>query len=500
MLDCRVGSSDAGFPLVHRTPGAALVISPSTSALAIVAIVVLGTIVFALLAVRRVQMDPQQYVVGGRSFGTIFLWVLLAGEIYTTFTFLGIAGMSYSQGAPAFYIMAYGTCAYVIAYFLTPAIWRVGKEHNLLTGPDFFEARYKSRALGIAIAVLQFLMIVPYVSLQLTGLQILLRIAGYGAYDATASVCVGFIVLALFVFTAGLRGTAWASVVKDILVLGAVIFAGIAIPIRFFGSPSAMLDRVLALHPQMLTLPLGSAFHGTTWFVSTVLLSAIGFFMGPQSFNAIFSARSGDTLRRNAMLLPFYQCFLSMMLLAGFSAALVAPGLKGTAVDQSFLLVVARYYPSWILGLICAAGALAALVPASALLLGGASVITKNVASDAFGIATSDKARTMLTRVLVIVVALMALGVWLVARRTVVELLLLYYNGIAQFAPGVIATFIWRRATAWGVAAGIAAGLAVAVPLAAMNVAPWGINAGFVGLLANVAVLIATSLATGLRD
>ena len=143
-----------------------------------------------------------------------------------------------------------------------------------------------------------------------------------------------------------------------------------------------------------------------------------------------------------------------------------------------------------------AAGALAALVPASALLLAGASVITKNVAGDAFGIATSDTARTLLTRVLVIVVALLALGVWLIAQRTVVELLLLYYNGITQFAPGVIATFLWRRATAWGVGAGIAAGLAVAIPLAALNVAPWGINAGFVGLVANVAVLVLVSLTT----
>ncbi len=278
-------------------------------ALTIVAVVVLGTIVFALLGVRRVKMDPQQYIVGGRSFGTIFLWVLLAGEIYTTFTFLGIAGLSYSQGAPAFYVMAYGTAAYIIGYFLTPAIWRVGKEHNLLTGPDFFELRYNSRALGVVTALLWFVMIVPYVALQLSGLQILLRIAGYGMYDATAAVCIAFIVLALFVFTAGLRGTAWASVVKDVFVLGAVIFAGIAIPTRFFGSPGAMLERVAQVHPQMLVLPPGTAFHGTVWFVSTVVLSAVGFFMGPHSFNAIYSARSAQTLRRNAMLLPFYQAF-----------------------------------------------------------------------------------------------------------------------------------------------------------------------------------------------
>jgi solute:Na+ symporter, SSS family len=473
-------------------------VSGPAVALAIVGFVVFGTIAFALIGVRRVKMDPQQYIVGGRSFGTIFLWVLLAGEIYTTFTFLGIAGLSYSQGAPAFYIVTFGTCAYIIAYFLTPAIWRVGKEHNLLTGPDFFETRYNSRALGVGVAVVQFLMIVPYVSLQLSGLQIILHIAGYGAYNATASVCIGFIVLTLFVFSAGLRGTAWASIVKDVFVLGAVIFAGIAIPFRFFGSPSAMFDRVLQVHPQVLTLPSGSAFHGTAWFVSTVLLSAAGFFMGPQSFNAIFSARSGDTLRRNAMLLPFYQCFLGLMLCAGFSAALIAPGLKGTAVDQSFLIVVQRYYPSWVLGLIGAAGSLAALVPASALVLGGASVITKNVAGDLFGIATGDVARTRLTRALVIVVAVLALGVWLVAQKTVVEMLLLYYNGVSQFLPGVVATFIWRRTTALAVGAGIATGLAVAVPLAALNISPWGINPGFVGLAANVAVLVIISLASRL--
>jgi SSS family solute:Na+ symporter len=474
-------------------PHGAPLVSGATSALTIVGLVVFGTIAFALFGVRRVKMDPAQYIVGGRSFGTIFLWVLLAGEIYTTFTFLGIAGLSYSQGAPAFYAMAYGACAYVIGYFLAPAVWRVAKENNLLTGADFFETRYDSRVLGIGVAILMFLMVVPYVALQLSGLQILLRIAGYGAYDATAAVCIAFIVLALFVFTSGLRGTAWASVVKDLLVLGAVAFAGIAIPMRFFGSLPAMLDRLLQVHPHMLVLPPGSAFHGTAWYVSTVLLSAIGFYMGPHSWNAVYSARSGDTLRRNAMLLPLYQAFLALMIFAGLSAALIHPGLNGTAVDQSFLLVVARYYPPWVLGLIAGAGALAALVPASALLLAGASVITKNVVGDAFGLATSDAARTLLTRILVIVVALLALGVWLTAQKTVVELLLLYYNGVTQFTPGAVAAFLWKRASALSVGAGIAVGLGVAIPLAALNVSPWGINAGFLALAANVAVLLLIS-------
>ena len=83
---------------------------------------------------------------GGRSFGAILLWLLLAGEIYTTFTFLKAAGWAYSRVAPAFYILCYGTIAYLISYFLLPPIWEIAKARGLLTGPDFFAGMLKSEA------------------------------------------------------------------------------------------------------------------------------------------------------------------------------------------------------------------------------------------------------------------------------------------------------------------------------------------------------------------
>lgn len=467
-------------------------------ALTIVAVVILATIGLALAGVRRFKMDPQQYIVGGRSFGTLFLWVLLAGEIYTSFTFLGMAGWTYGMGAPAYYIFAYGTCGYVIGYFLLPAIWKVGRERGLLTGADFFQDRYASRALGVGVGIVQFLMIVPYVTLQLSGLQLLLRIAGYGTFDATVAVCVAFVLVALFVLTAGLRGTAWASIVKDALVLGAVIFAGIAIPVQFFGSPAKMLDQVLRVHPNFLTLQAGTTAHGTVWYVSTVLLTAIGFYMGPQSMSAIYSARSGDALRRNAMLLPLYQIVILLVFFAGLAALLIVPGLKGPAVDQSFLLVVQRYYPPWVMGFVAAAGSLAALVPASALLLGAASVFSKNVLGT-FGIATGDAARMLATRIALLVIALLALGFWLEEQKTLVELLLLYYNGVTQFMPGVVAAFLWPRANAWGVAGGIAAGFAIAIGLTGAHVTLWGANVGFAALLGNVVLMVVVSLLTPAR-
>lgn len=467
----------------------------AAQALAIVAAIVVGTVVFALWSVRRIPKDPQQFIVGGRSFGSLLLWMLFAGEIYSSFTFLGAAGWAYGKGAPAFYILAYGTVAYVIGYFLLPPIWRVAKERSLLTGPDFFMDRYGSKTLMVSVALLQFVLVIPYVTLQLSGLQILLSIAGYGRYDATIAVTAAFLLIALFVFTVGLRGTAWASVVKDVLVLGAVLFAGIALPARFFSSPGALVDRVLAIHPHWFTLAPGTANQGEVWYITTVLLTGIGFFMGPANAPSIYAARDEGAIRRNMMLMPLYQLVLLFVFFAGFAALGVHPGLRGPAVDQSFMLLLQRTYPAWLLGIVAGAGCLAALLPACVLVLGAASVLSKNVLGDALGLATADRSRTLATRLSVLVVAALALLLWLFDRTTLVELLLLYYNGVTQFFPGFVFALVWKRVSAWAVGAGIAAGEVVAFYLAYHQIELAGINPGFIALIVNVVLCCAVACA-----
>ena len=462
--------------------------------LGIVAAGILGVLVFATLAARRAAVDPQEFMVGGRSFGVLFLWILLAGEIYTSFTFLGAAGWAYGKGAPAFYILCYGTIAFTLSYFILPPIWTIAKERGLLTEADFFADRYASKRLGILVACVGFVFLVPYVTLQLSGLEILLRIAGYSTLNSTTTVGLAFALMTGFVYVNGLRGTAWASVAKDIAVVLAVIFAGIVLPIHFFGSPAGAIDRVLATRPHWLTLANDLSAQGVVWFVSTVLLTALGFYMWPQSFSAVFAARDAEVLRKNAVFLPFYQLMLLLVYFAGFTALIVVPGLKGPAADQSFLLVVQKYYPSWVLGCIALAGCLAALVPASAQILGAASLFTKNVLGDGFGVATDDAGRVRATRLMIVVVAVLALGWWLAARTTLVGLLLIGYSGVTQFFPGVALALGRTRPPAVAVGAGIVCGIAVVVTAAAFG-APtlYGLNVGLFALLANIGVTFVLS-------
>lgn len=459
--------------------------SPAVAALAVVAAIVLGTVVFAMISVRRIPRSPEHFIVGGRSFGTLLLWILMAGEIYTSFTFLGAAGWAYGKGAPALYILAYGTVGYIVGYFLLPGIWRIGKEHGLLTAPDMILHRYGSKPLALTMAVVQALLLVPYVTLQLGGLQKLLTIAGYGHVDATIAVVAGFLLVTFFVFSAGLHGTAWASVVKDALVLVAVLFAGVAIPTHFFGSVPSMIDRLLQTHPHWLTLNPGTGPQGEVWFISTVLLTGIGFFSGPQNVAATFSAKSGEAIRRNMVFLPLYQLILLFVFFAGFAALLIVPG--SADPDLSFMLLLQRYYSPWLVGAIAGAGALASLLPASALLLCSASLIAKNVAGNARH-----------TRGLIVVFAFLAMVLWLaISQQTLVQILLYYYNGITQFLPSYVFTLVWRdRITTRGIVAGLLAGFGLAIFfILTKQTSFYGINTGFIALTANVLVTIAASFA-----
>jgi solute:Na+ symporter, SSS family len=312
----------------------------SAVALAVIGCVIVGTAGLGIFGVRKIKMDPTQFIVGGRSLGAIFLWLLMAGEVYTSFTFLGAAGWAYSKGAPAFYIICYLTVACILSFFYLPPIWRCAHRHGLLTNADYFAVKYQSPSLGALVALVGVVFLVPYITLQLTGIQILLQIAGYGGIDSVLAAGLAFGLIVAFVLVSGLRGAAWASLVKDALVLGAVLFAGIVLPVQFFGSPKGVIDQVLLVHPNWMTLVGGTSNFGTVWFVSTVLLTGFGGFMWPHLIAAVYAAKSEEAVRRDAIILPFYQLMLLLVYFAGFTALLIKPGLKGSDVDQSFMLII----------------------------------------------------------------------------------------------------------------------------------------------------------------
>src|SRR5689334_15584865 len=258
-------------------------------ALPFIAAAALLALVLGFLARRGRDMTLEQWTVGGRGFGSILVFVLLAGEIYTTFTFLGGSGFAYGKGAPAFYILGYGCLAYILSYWLLPPIWRYAKVHRLISQPDFFARKYESPALGILVAVVGVIALIPYLVLQFRGLGIIVSTASYGLIPSNVAIWIGAAVVTAYVVVSGVHGSAWTSVVKDFAILAVVVFLGLFMPLHYYGDFGTMFRAIETARPGFLALP--PTGESLAWFQSTVVLTALGFFMWPHGFGSTFTAK-----------------------------------------------------------------------------------------------------------------------------------------------------------------------------------------------------------------
>ncbi len=405
------------------------------SALAIIAFTAALALGLGLWARHGKSMTLEQWTVGGRHFGSIFVFLLLAGEIYTTFTFLGGSGYAYGKGGPAYYIISYGCLAYVISYWLLPPIWRYAKERHLVSQPDFFVAKYDSPALGVLVSIVGIVALVPYLVLQFKGLGIIVSTASYGLIPSHVAIWIGAAVVTAYVMVSGMHGSAWTSVLKDFTILAVVVFLGIYLPIHWYGGFDRMFNAIEAAKPGFLALPAQG--QSLAWFDSTVLLTALGFFMWPHSFGALYTARHERVFRHNAILLPLYQLILLFVFFVGFAAILQVPGLTGSEIDLALFRLSIKTFNPWVVGIIGGAGVLTALVPGSLILLAAATLLSKNIYR-VFRGGTSDAHISMVARLLVPIVALVAVAFTLRGGNTIVALLLMGYSFVTQFFPSLL--------------------------------------------------------------
>ena len=472
--------------------------SPSGIALTIISAIVLIGSLLGFLARFHHKMDLEQWTVGGRGFGLVLVWLLMAGEIYTTFTFLGASGWAYSRGGPVLYVLGYAPLMYVVSFYILPPVWEAGRKHGLQTQADFFQVRYGSTYLAAFVALVGVAFLVPYLQIQLTGLGLIVEVASFGGIHRTPAMIISFALVAGFVFVSGVRGVAWVSVIKDLLLLIAVVFIGIAIPRIYFGGIGNMFAALASSKPAHLVMPGSTKNLGHVWYFSSVFMTALGFYMWPQYFAAAFTAKSSKIIRRNAIIMPLYSITMSLVLFVGFCAVLVLPGLSNG--DLALLTLVRKTFPAWFLGLIGGAGALTAMLPAAIQLLAGATLYAKNLFRPILAPKMTDQQVAKLARIMVIVLTLGALFFAIFTSMSLVSLLMLGYAGVAQLFPGVVLGLFSKRVTTAGVFAGLIIGISTAALLMLTGRDPYyGLNAGFIALSINFTATALVSVVTRVR-
>ncbi|WP_405459371.1 sodium:solute symporter family protein [Streptomyces sp. NBC_00101] len=439
-----------------------------------------------------------EWSVGGRSLGAVFIWVLMAGEGYTSFSYLGAAGWGYNYGAPVLYVIAYMSCGYALGYLVGPTLWGYARRHGLVGITDMVAHRFRRPWLGAVVAVLATVFLLPYIQLQITGMGVVVSTISYGAISLNWAYFVAFAVTTGFVVVSGLRGSAWVSVLKDVMVIGTLGFLAFYVPVHYFDGYGPFLDRIVSEKSEWLTFPgHGDSGLGEAWFISTSFLNSLTVVIFPTTVAGYLGARNADVLRRNAMWLPAYNVLLFVPMLLGMAALFVVPGLVGADSNLALFELVTDSLPAWAVGVVGVAAALSSIVPMAVFMLVIGTMWGRSVLSIVPRWRQRQKGAA---QIVVVVAGGLALLLTYLAPNTLVRLSLISYEGMAQLLPMVLLALVWRRLTFAGAFSGLAVGVSVVCVLVFRGDDPvWGVNAGLVALAANLVVALAVTYA-GPRD
>jgi solute:Na+ symporter, SSS family len=423
-----------------------------------------------------------EWGLGGRSFGTLITWFLLGGDLYTAYTFIAVPALMFGAGASGFFAVPYAALMYPVLFMAFPRFWSVSHKHGYITAADFVRGRFGHRGLALAIALTGLVAVMPYIALQLVGMQVVIAALGLDWNIAlpllgqvSVPLVLAFIVLAAFTYTSGLRGTALIAVVKDLLVYITVLAAIIIIPAELGG-----YGRIFAAVPaKQLLLPptpqgsLGAGFA----YVTLALGSLLGLFLYPHSVTGLLSSSSRRVVRRNAMVLPAYSVALALIALLGYMA--MASGVTGMpqyaarfksfgnnfAVPALFL----HMFPGWFAGLAFAAIAIGALIPASIMAIACGNLFTRNIFKEFIVPDCRPQTEARMAKLVAFLAKLGALFFVLELQTTyAIQLQLLGGIWICQTVPAVLLALYVRldpRALLAGLATGIGCGTWMAAEL-----------------------------------
>jgi SSS family solute:Na+ symporter len=470
-----------------------------------IAFFVLVTVVgfFAARWKRGDLTQLHEWGLGGRQFGVLISWFLVGGDFYTAYTVIAVPALVYSVGAYGFFALPYTIIVYPFVFAVMPKLWKIAHAKNHITGADYVHGEYGGKWLPAAVALTGIVATMPYIALQLVGMQVVIK--GLGV-TGELPLIIAFVILALYTYTSGLRAPAMIAFVKDIMIYIVVIAAVWLIPAKLGGYEHVFdaADQYFKAKggPTGIILKPGQF----TAYASLALGSALAAFMYPHTMTAVLSSSSATTVRKNAIFLPAYTLLLGLIALLGYMA--IAAGVHVKSASDVVPTLFGTLFPSWFIGFAAAAIAISALVPAAIMSIGAANLFTRNLWRPLFSPDMTSASEASTAKLVSLVVKFGALlFIVFLPTQYAIDLQLLGGVWILQIFPAIVFSLYTRRLTTPGLFLGwlcgivLGTGLAISQglkPVYALHVgdATWPTYIGLIALVVNIVVTYAVSLVT----
>ncbi len=400
-------------------------------------------VVIGIWVSRRVSESSDDYWVAGRNIGTFTnSWAMMAA-LGSGGSVLGVTGLAFNLGIPYVFAMFAGAVAgFPLAAIL---VARQLRNYKVRTVPEFFDFRYKNKALNFIAPIIILVCMEVYIVAQLKAAGVTAVYLLDIPYDT--AVIITAVVFTLYVSIGGMWAVTMTDVLQGILMVSMVVIVSIAVFMGFGGFSETVVKGTeafpnLGMIRDMPIISYLGAF--AVWFVAGCTV--------PHLVMRVFTSRDANSARLSlnySMLIYAVMIFLGAIAV-GCAGRILFPELKDA--DTVFLKVMEHYMPSRIMAGLAVAAVMAAVMSTTdALILAVASAAVNDIYKKHINPNASEKTIYKMSLIMTWVAGLLA--VYFAFNPP--KLLTMLYTaavgllGASFFAPIVLGIW-WKKATSSG--------------------------------------------------
>jgi Na+/proline symporter len=447
--------------------------------------------------------DFDEYAVGGRRYGPIFIGMTYVQSWFPGAMFIAFFGISAGLGVLGFYCLAYSLLGLCMMYFMANRAWRWGQKYDLRSQPDLMAKRYDSEAVKKVASVIGIVSILPWVILGMQALGTIFRVATHDSWSLTVCLLAGLAVIIIrqyWTVRMGMRGLIMTDMLQGTV---AYLVAGLVCIVILFGGKGSVAPYSNLMHVPvaLLKVPGDGGHYGSLYMLSLVFMGTIGALAWPMSFQRIYTAKNVGAVKTGTVyavgIAGFYYALLTLV---AISAATVPAVIKDP--QGGWFLVLDKFGGTWLLGLacVCVLGAGMGHVD------GCVQVSGIQIANDLINRKSHPLSSHQLTVVaktsMIVYMAVAGVLAYLLFNISRLQLLAqMSYYGIIQLSVPLLLGIFWRRGNKYGALAGMCTGFPLALALGWWrndDIRGLGsLTAGMVGLGANLLVYLVVTALTG---
>ena len=254
----------------------------------------------------RRNRSAEEFMLAGKSIGSILGFLTFSAALFSAFTFMGMPDFFRNHGIGAWTFLAFsdGVMVFFILWF-GYLLRKKAKTHNFQGVAGLMISSYRTKWAGIAMFASAFIFLIPYVAIQIRGISIFLEAAFPGMLPSWGWALFMVVMMLIYAEIGGLKAIVYSDAIQGLILLLVIWLIG-GTSVAAFGNVSGMFAAVEKVNAELLSVPGPSGLFSWQFLLGSMIAVVMIPVTQPQLTTRLVIVKNLASMKKMAYAVGFF--------------------------------------------------------------------------------------------------------------------------------------------------------------------------------------------------